>query len=171
MATYQVHQFTPERANWSLYCDHLNRLGMLHAATRDGAPRAHTVYLGIQIAAAVAGHISIRQQPLTIPASSLTGGDALPLTGAAGEPLSEAFVQSFGVEEPQRRRGIGRALQQAALAQAHALGCWQLRSWSSADRDANYALKISLGFAVVPALYPLPGGAPISGVYFVKRLE
>ena len=61
-----------------------------------------------------------------------------------------AKVLAFGVLPAWRRRGIGRALQQAAIAAARARGCYQVRSRSSGDAVANHQLKLSLGFGVHP---------------------
>lgn len=165
-----VSQFAAHDAQWIAYLDHLRRVKMFSSALKDGQPKTDCTYLGVTVGENVVGHIAIRRQALIIPASDLTSGDELPLMWD-GVPLYEAFVQSFAVEEDYQRRGYGRALQQHAMAVAQALGCYQLRSWSSADKHANYALKLSLGFVAHPALYPLPGGRPLSGVYFIKRLH
>lgn len=161
----------PAHPHWSATLAHLERHGLTRHALRDGQPKPDTTYLGALCADSVVGHIAIKRQPLVVPASPFTGSVPQPLTDAHGRPLYEAFVQTFAVDEALRRQGIGRALQHAALATAREQGCVQLRSWSSADRPANYALKVSMGFAVVPALYPMPGGDPISGVYFVWRFS
>ncbi len=163
-----VTEFLPAQADWQAYLDHLGRVKMLASATDHGEPKADCRYLGISVEAVVIGHLSLRRQPISVPVSSLNQAELL-LLDNVGEPLYEAFVQSFAVEPDYRRQGFGRALQIAALHKTRDLGCYQLRSWSSADKRENYALKICLGFAIQPALYPLPGGAPISGVYFVKR--
>lgn len=52
-----------------------------------------------------------------------------------------------------------------ALELTCALGACQMRSWSSLDKTANYALKLSLGFAAHPAVQTAGlTGEPISGV-------
>ena len=168
MMLTDVTEFLPAQAAWQAYLDHLERVKMLASATDHGEPKADCFYLGVSVEAMVIGHLSLRRQPISVPVSSLNQAE-LRLLDSADEPLNEAFVQSFAVEPDYRWRGYGRALQQTALLKTRELGCYQLRSWSSADKRENYALKISLGFAILPALYPLPGGAPISGVYFVKR--
>ncbi len=168
---WRLSEFVSTEKDWQSFTRHLASVKMLSHATRNGEPKPDCFYLGITVAEAVVGHISFRKQPLMIPASYLCGNEEHPLTRQDGDTLYEAFVQTFAVDEAYRRSGYGRILQEAALQKAGELGCYQMRSWSSADREANYALKISLGFAVLPALYPMPGGAPISGVYFVKRIE
>lgn len=67
-----------------------------------------------------------------------------------GQSLMEAKIHAFGVRPEARGRGIGRALQKQAIRQARQLGCYQLASQSSYEREANYHVKLSLGFAVQP---------------------
>ena len=164
-----VTEFTRDLPAWQAFVDHLSRVNMLSSATDQGEPKDCSFYLGAADAGAVIGHLSLRRQPLVIPASSLTRGLEMALMDDGGTAIDEVFVLSFAVEPRYRRRGFGRALQLRALAKATELGCFQMRSWSSADKRENYALKISLGFSIVPALYPMPGGTHLSGVYFVKQ--
>ena len=84
-----------------------------------------------------------------------------------GEPLLEAKVLAFGVLPQYRRRGIGRALQVRARDLARDLGCFQVRSHSSGNNEANHRLKLSLGYAVVPILRGDDG----RGAYFVLPLS
>jgi len=67
-----------------------------------------------------------------------------------GETLTQAKIIAFGVPAAHRRRGIGRALQRAAIWRAGALDCYQVRSYSSADHVANHQLKRAMGFAALP---------------------
>lgn len=83
-----------------------------------------------------------------------------------GHPLSEAKILAFGVLPTFRRRGIGRALQTAAIERAAQLGCYQVRSHSGGTNDANHRLKLSLGFGV----HPVVRGEDTTGVYFVLPL-
>jgi GNAT superfamily N-acetyltransferase len=115
----------------------------------------------------VVGHISLRRQAITIPA---VPGQAATGINRQGQPLEELFVQTFAVDEAYRRRGYGRVLQISAVELARDAGCYQMRSWSSLDHEENYALKLSLGFAICPAVYVTESGASINGVYFVMRL-
>lgn len=64
--------------------------------------------------------------------------------------LTEAKIIAFGVREPFRRRGIGRALQEQTLRRARELGCYQVRSVSGDDHPGNQQLKLAMGFAVEP---------------------
>lgn len=132
----------------------------------DGAaPLPQTFFVGAVEDAAVTGHLSLKVQPITL------GDGRTPVMGADGVALHEGFVQTFAVDEARRRHGLGRALQQAGLALAAELGCYQMRSWSSADRAANYALKIGLHFAIQPGTHTLPDGTEIYGVFFVQTVE
>jgi GNAT superfamily N-acetyltransferase len=69
-----------------------------------------------------------------------------------GKTLTEAKVISFGVLPDYRNQGIGRALQKKAMELARAKGCYQLRSRSRYQSQANHHLKISLGSAIQPSL-------------------
>jgi GNAT superfamily N-acetyltransferase len=89
--------------------------------------------------------------------------DLLIFNGAA---LSEAKVLAFGVPDERRNRGLGRALQLAAMDVARELGCYQMRSHSGGESQANHYLKLALGFAVFPVLR----GDDTAGVYFSKAL-
>jgi len=108
-------------------------------------------YLGVVCSEAqnenrVLGHLSLQIQPLDLP-------------GADGR--IESFVNTFAVEADYRRRGFGRALQLEALRLSGDLHCYQMRSWSSLDHPENYALKLALGFSVVPSVYEIPSGEKI----------
>jgi GNAT superfamily N-acetyltransferase len=158
-----VERFDATHTLWHSYVAHLRRASMVRwSISPEELPLENTVYLGTRANRLVIGHISVRIQPIQIP-----GMDQV-LRDSSGDILNELFVQTFAVEENYRRRGYGRALQQAALNLLPTLHCCQMRSWSSFDKPANYALKISLGFAVCPATYEAPNGEKISGVYFVK---
>lgn len=131
----------------------------------DGeSPLPGTHFLGMVDGPPVTGHLCLKVQPLTL------GDGATPVMGPGGAGLTEAFVQTFAVDETHRRQGIGRALQTAGLSLAADLGCYQVRSWSSADRAANYALKIGLNFAIQPGTHTLPDGTEIYGVFFVQTV-
>lgn len=81
--------------------------------------------------------------------------------------LTEAKVTAFGVRKEWRGRGIGTALQEAALRRAAELGCYQVRSHSDFTNHANYAVKMKLGFAAVP---DFRRDDP-SGVFWVKSTQ
>lgn len=83
-----------------------------------------------------------------------------------GKALTEAKVLAFGVPAERRNRGVGRALQLAAMAAARGLGCYQMRSHSGGESEANHHLKLALGFAV----FPVVRGDDTAGAYFIKAL-
>jgi GNAT superfamily N-acetyltransferase len=84
-----------------------------------------------------------------------------------GEPLIEAKVLAFGVVPTQRRIGVGRALQERAVAMADQLGCYQLRSHSSGLHQANHQLKLAMGFGI----HPIVRGDDRRGAYFIMPLR
>ena len=121
------------------------------------------------------GHISVHLQPLEhrpeLPLTLLELENEH-LTDTYPPGLVEGFVWTFEVEESRRRRGLGRALQLAAVEECRRRGLYQLRSWSSLDRPANYALKIGLGFAVHPGhTYLANRERWVRGVFFVMPLK
>lgn len=92
--------------------------------------------------------------------------DELPPTQLHGKSLIEAKVMAFAVVESERRQGVGRSLQLAALRMARELGCYQLRSHSSGDKTANHQLKLAMGFA----LHRIVRGEDHLGGYFIMPL-
>ena len=80
-----------------------------------------------------------------------------------GQTLCEAKIIAFGVLPQERNREIGRSLQREAMKRAQELNCCQVRSRSAYGKDANFHLKISLGFGIQPSLEN-------DSVYFVKSL-
>lgn len=83
-----------------------------------------------------------------------------------GETLVEAKIHAFAVHPAFRQQGIGTALQKHAIRRAKQLGCYQLASYSDYGREANYHVKLSLGFAVQPEAH----GEHEQGVYFLLPL-
>lgn len=81
--------------------------------------------------------------------------------------LTEAKILAFGVDPAYRGQGIGRSLQEVAIHSAIQYGCYQIRSHSSGDKEANHHLKLSMGFGV----HPVVRGDDIRGVYFVMPLK
>ncbi len=82
-------------------------------------------------------------------------------------PLTEAKIHAFGVRPEWRGQGIGTLLQKHAIRRARELGCYQVASYSSYGRAANYHLKLSLGFAVQPEVH----GDNEQGSYFLMPLR
>ncbi len=169
-SSIQIIPLTPPHPLWNTLLEHLAAVDMTRSALEGNQPKPDTHYFAACLGEAIAGHISFRVQPLMVEPSALSQHQPQPLTDDDGVALKETFVQTFAVLEVYRRRGYGRALQAAALEATRALNCWQMRSWSSIDKHANYALKLSMGFAACPALFPMPGGSSIAGVYFVQRV-
>jgi len=78
-------------------------------------------------------------------------------------PLTEGFVEAFGVDPDARRRGIGSALQRKAQELCRALGCYQIRSRSPLSSTENYAMKLAAGYALHPS-------HENDSYYFLKKL-
>lgn len=68
-----------------------------------------------------------------------------------GAPLTEGFVEAFGVDPPRRRLGIGSKMQDYAIDYSRSVGCYQMRSRSPATSVENYSLKIDAGYVVNPS--------------------
>ncbi len=166
-----ILSLTPDHDLWLACFAHLERTDMLRWVVDErGLLRERLHLLGAVEAGQIVGHLSLKRQPILVPATIGSGGVETPVAGPDGAPLEELFVYTFAVDEGFRRRGIGRALQLAGLELARELGCYQVRSWSSLDKTANYALKIGLGFGIHPAVYTTESGLAVSGVYFVKTV-
>ena len=84
-----------------------------------------------------------------------------------GEGLCEAKIHAFAVRAECRNQGIGTELQKQVIRRARELGCYQVASYSSYGRDANYHVKLSLGFAVQPEVH----GDHEQGSYFLMPLR
>ena len=80
-----------------------------------------------------------------------------------GSPLTEGFVEAFGVHPGARRAGIGSALQRRAQEMCGALGCYQIRSRSPTSSTANYAMKPADGYVLQPS-------DENDSYYFLKKL-
>lgn len=160
----------PDHALWESFKIHLAQMEMAPwVLDKFGTPLSGVHFLVVVNQEAVVGHISIKLQFIVIPGTDWSGGPDTALARTS-TPLTEAFVQTFAVEEAHRRRGHGKSLQLAALALAKDIGAYQMRSWSSLDKSANYILKLALGFAVHPAILETATGLKVSGVYFVKTV-
>lgn len=150
---------------WPELGAHLERTGDLRHVSDGHGIKPELFFLGAIMDGRVVGHVSLKRDILCVPSEPPT---AMHL-GAA--ELWESFVQTFQVEEVSRRQGLGTALQQAAIELSRELGCYQMRSWSSLDKVANYHVKFQLGFAFCPGTFTVPRtGEQIPGGWFVKRL-
>ena len=163
----------PDHPHWQALAAHLAAHGDASWVLDDeGLPKnERLVFLGAQVDEQIVGSLTLLKQPIEIPATEWAGDRDLCLRDADGSQLYELFVQTFSVDEAYRRRGIGRALQEEALRQARILGCYQVRSWSSLDKIANYPLKLGLRFAFHPAIYQTDSGLKVSGGYFIRVVQ
>ena len=168
----EILRVDPQHPLWARFAAHLHRVNQARMVLDDDdRPKEPFLCLVAVDGQEVVGSLGLREQGITIPPTEWSGGVEKPLLDAAGDPVRETFVMSFFVEAPYRRRGIGRALQEAAVAWTRERGCAQMRSWSSLDRPENYTLKLSMGFAMHPSVHDAAGGFQVSGVYFVKRVD
>lgn len=144
---------------------HLERTGDFRHVREGQDIKRQLLFVGALVEGRVVGHISLQKQVISVPSQPPI---AMRL---GGQVLWESYVQTFSVEETYRRQGLGTALQQAAMELSRQLGCYQMRSWSSLDKEANYALKLRLGFSFCPGTFTVPGtGEQVPGGWFVKRL-
>lgn len=80
-----------------------------------------------------------------------------------GSPLTEGYVEAFGVEPRSRRYGIGTALQEHAMKRCREAGCHQMRSRSPVTSVENYAMKVAAGYVLHPS-------SQNDSYYFLLRL-
>ena len=83
-----------------------------------------------------------------------------------GKVLTEAKINAFAVENDCRNKGIGKNLQKTLIEDAKQRGCYQLSSYSTFDKEANYAVKIALNFCIQPEIQP----DGTQGSYFLMKL-
>ena len=83
------------------------------------------------------------------------------------QELTEGKVIAFGVKVERRRQGIGRRLQSRLIDECKAKRCFQIRSHSSPENQANHALKLSMGFA----MHVLVREQGKAGAYFLLPLR
>jgi len=127
----------------------------------EGYYRAYPSYLYIALQSnEVVGFIRFAVQPI--------GPEAkCPPLYRNGVLLTEAKIHAFAVREDARGQGIGTALQRQTIRKAKELGCYQVASYSSYGRDANYHIKLGLGFGAQPEVH----GDNEQGVYFILPLQ
>lgn len=170
MTVRRIHESDPL---WPSFVAHLRRLNMARwvIGEDDRFERDDLHGLTTVVDGDVVGHIVLRLRRLVVPKTEWSQGMEHGIAGPDGTRLTETFVMTFAVDEAHRRRGHGRALQLAAIALSRDLGAWQMRSWSSLDKPAHYALKLSLGFTAVPAREPWGrDGTDVCGVHFLMSL-
>lgn len=155
-----IKQLKEHDKYWDNFISHLKRANMYQHVAFD---KYDYIFLAKIVDNDVVGHISTIKEPLEIPSLKKK-----PIKYNSKE-LFEYYVQTFFVDENYRRKGYGKELQKEAYRLSCKLGAYQLRSWSSYDKMANYQLKLSLGFAIHPGhTYVSKTNQYIPGVYFVK---
>ena len=92
----------------------------------------------------------------------------LPAVKINEKELLQAKVMNFFVLPEFRRRGIGRRLQEEAIALAKSLSCYQLVSFSYDEHKENHRLKLSMGYAVQPEFRQ---NGKAHGLYFIMPLQ
>ena len=165
-----IIRLTPDRPEWPAFVAHLEACNDAQwVLDESGLPlEDNLVFFAALEDGEAVGSLSLIRQEITIPETEWAGDRDRVLRDEHQNPLFEILVQTFRVNEAHRRRGYGRALQEAALSYAKESGCMQMRSWSSLDKKANYALKLSLGFGFHPEVQLTAAGLRVSGGYFVK---
>ena len=168
-----ISRMDPDHPHWQALAAHLVANGDARwVLDKEGHPMtAQLVFVGAVVGEEVVGSLVLLKQEMEIPATEWSGDRGRRLHDTEGKVLCEMFVQTFSVDEAYRLRGIGRALQEEALRQAQISGCYQLRSWSSLDKDANYRLKLDMRFAFHPAVYQTDSGLNVSGGYFIRVVQ
>lgn len=173
-----IERFTPDHPLWAGFCTHLRQHDMAQWVLQPGQISADTpcqplpaLYFLVAVERdQVVGHITLKMQRVEFPSANGDDASSTAVLMRDERPLRELFVQTFAVNQEFRNQGRGRMLQSSALDLCRRLGCYQLRSWSSADKVANYALKLRLGFSIHPALLETPEGKQVAGAYFVKTV-
>ncbi|HEX5740975.1 MAG TPA: ribosomal protein S18-alanine N-acetyltransferase [Pilimelia sp.] len=77
------------------------------------------------------------------------GGDLIGYAGLAAAPPTEAWVQNIAVARAAQRRGVGRALLEALLAEAERLGVGEVLLEVAADNAPAQRLYDAYGFVPV----------------------
>lgn len=167
-----ILELTPAHPLWADYCAHLSDAEQARwVLDEDNQPLQDAlIFLAALDGEEITGSLTLIRQQIVIPSSKWAKERDRILRDASGTPLEETFVQTFFVNSRHRRQGHGRDLQLAALQKTRQLGCFQMRSWSSLDKPANYQLKLNLGFAFQPEIQVTPSGLKVSGGYFIRTV-
>lgn len=167
-----ILELTPAHPRWTDYCTHLNTCGHGQWVLDENNQPKHEnlVFLAALEEKEIIGSLTLIRQQITIPATEWAEERDRVLRDANNAPLYETFVGTFYVNPDNRRQGYGRDLQLAALQKTRKLGYFQMRSWSSLDKPANYQLKLSLGFGFHPEVQETASGQRVSGGYFIRTV-
>ena len=154
-----IEEWDEKHPRWNEALQVIETLGQTNWAAAGYAWHHSSHLLVAQIDGVVAGFLRFVVQSIG------PENDHAPVV-LSGKELAEAKILAFGVLTNYRRQGIGRALQESALGRARELGCYQVRSHSGGENDANHQLKLAMGFGVCPVVR----GQDDRGVYFVMPL-
>ncbi len=155
-----IEEWDAQHSRWSELLDLVNQLDQSDWFTFTAEWHIHSHVLVALRGSALVGFLRFVRQEI--------GPDSdCPPIQFQGQTLQEAKVLAFGVHPLQRRQGIGRQLQEALRQRAQALGCYQIRSYSSGDNIANHQLKLALGYSA----HPIIRDEDPRGVYFILPLR
>ena len=144
LSRLSIHELTPDHRDWQEYVDVIDAEGQARWAFDARFERFPRHYVAAKADGCVVGFVMYVVWDIG------PHDRSHPPLVVDGQKLTEAKIVAFGVKEAYRRQGIGRALQEHAIRRAGELGCYQVRSVSSADHPANRQLKLDMGFAVEP---------------------
>ena len=160
-AKYSIEAWDESHPRWHEFVACLETVAPEQATFVSGPSyRAYPSYLLVALQSnVVVGFIRFAVQPI--------GPEAkCPALCLDGVQLTEAKIHAFAVREEARGQGIGTELQRQVLRRAGELGCYQVASHSSYGRDANFRIKLSLGFAAQPEVH-----GDNQSVYFLMPLR
>jgi len=80
------------------------------------------------------------------------------------DAVHEGYIDIIEVHPNFRRQGIARHLVALCLERAQAHGAYQVRAWSSEDKQAAIDMWQALGFSLCPAV-TYPQGKEVRGFY------
>ncbi len=156
-----IKEIKKDNKYWQSFIDNLKEAKMLKYVDLDSSDYLYIVNV---VDNKVVGHITLVKNALEIPLL-----EKQPIEHNE-EKLFEYFVQTFFVSEDFRRKGYGKELQEQAFTLSCKNDAYQMRSWSSYNKNANYQLKIDLGFSIHPGhTFIAKTNQYIPGVYFIKK--
>ncbi|MGH9041076.1 MAG: GNAT family N-acetyltransferase [Acidimicrobiia bacterium] len=121
-------------------------------APGGGRPSPRRLAAGRRAHPLPAGDLRPSRQLAFLRNDRCSGSTPVPEADRDGEPLTEGFVEAFGVMPSIRRAGVGSALQATAIEYCRPAGCHQMRSRSPITSVENHALKITAGYVIKPAV-------------------